>query len=356
MAAMGIFSIRRRSGLAAGIAAAMAASALGSARVSAAAADVEAVAVIWNAPAGCPTAQAIHDEVEKTLGGSLKQIAPVAAAVSVLEGAGGRWRASLVVHSHGKRAERQFEAESCQALAAATGVIIALAAEGGDDGAPARPAAEVRPPAPERLAAPMIAPTIAPTISSGPTKPASGWSRSGVFLQLGGLLDGGTMPSTPASGLEVAAGESWAGSLWRLRLIAGASYFLPQAPSSSPLAFGIPAGQYWMLSFSGRGCMTAALSRFEIGPCLGAEVVAMHGSSIGGTSAESTQYWPAPTGSFVAALTFAPSAVVFARVDVAFPGTRRTFLSDESNGIHDEIFRVSAHAVRGALGVELRFF
>jgi hypothetical protein len=342
-------SIHRRSRLAAGIVAALAASGLGHARLRAAGA--EPVAVIWNAPTGCPTAQAIHDEVEKTLGGSLKELAPVAAAVSVLEAAGGRWQASLVVHSHGKRAERQFEAESCEALAAAAGLIIALAAEGGDDGPPPRPAPEVRPPAPERLAAPAIAPSI----SSGPARLASAWNRSGEFLQLGGLVDGGTMPSTPSVGLEAALGESWNTALWRLRVSAGAGFFLPQAPSS-PLSQGTPAGQYWVLSFSARGCLTAALARFEIGPCLGGELVAMRATSIGGTAAQSTQYWPSPMGSLVATLAFASNAVLFARTDIAFPGTRRTFLSDEPNGIHAEIYRVDAHAVRGAMGVELRFF
>jgi len=48
-----------------GIVAAMAASAIGGVRV-AAAAD-QRVALIWNAPAGCPTAQAVQDEVDRIL-------------------------------------------------------------------------------------------------------------------------------------------------------------------------------------------------------------------------------------------------------------------------------------------------
>src|SRR5262245_61822534 len=133
-------TMAQRLRLAVGVVAAMAASGIGGARVSAA--TDERVALIWNAPAGCPSSQAIHDDVEKSLAGSLKDVAPVAAAVSVFAPApspsSDRWRASLVVHSHGKRAERQFEGESCAALASAAALIIALAAEGTDDGAPAR--------------------------------------------------------------------------------------------------------------------------------------------------------------------------------------------------------------------------
>jgi hypothetical protein len=313
---------------------------LGSARVSAAGA--EPVALIWNAPAGCPTSTAIQDEVDRSLAGSLKEVAPVAAAVNVLAPSppGGRWRATLALDSHGKRAERQFEAESCEALAAAAALIIALAAEGDDDSSPTRP--------------PPLRPAdkgIDPTLSAGPAEPGAAWNDAGVFVLVGALLDSGTMPDEPAVGLEIAAEQSWTASLWHLRLIIGSSLFLPQNLGPTMNA-GDPSGRYWMASVSGRGCLTAALFRFEVGPCLGGEVAVMHATDIGGTLANSTQYWASPLGSAMAAVTVTARVVLFARTDIVVPTTRRTFLGTGNI----ETYTIPSFAVRGAVGVELRLF
>jgi hypothetical protein len=268
--------------------------------------------------------------------------------VTVLAGADGRWRANLVVDSHGKRAERQFEAESCAALATAASLIIALAAEGPDERPLARAAGD-RPP-PER----PDGQTMVATSSSGRATPASAWEGGRPYLLVGALFDGGTMPGSPATGVEAAAGESWTASLWRLRLLAGPTFFLPQQADSN-LEPGVTAGHFWLLALSARGCATAALSRFEFGPCLGGEVVGMHGTGIGGTAAHSTQFWASPVAGAVAVGTVVPEAVVFLRAEAVVPNTRRTFLSDP-HPVVQEIYRVPTFALRGAVGVELRFF
>jgi hypothetical protein len=312
---------------------------------AASAAETERVAVIWDAPAGCPTSAAVNDEVEKTLAGSLKEVAPVAAAVSVPAPADGRWRATLVVHSHGKRAERQFEAESCGALASAAAVIIALAAEGEDDGPSTQPA-------PRRPAENTIQATPAP---AAPATPESGWNDSGPALLVGGVFDTGTMPGNWAAGIEASAEQGWSTALWRLRLIAGASFFLPQ-DMGNPMIANYPAGKYWMVSFSGRACLTAALSVFEIGPCFGGELAVMHATDIGGGPEQDTQYWAAPLGSGVAAVTVAPKVVLFARADAVFPTTRRSFTMSNTVGGVSDVYKIPSFATRFAAGLELRFF
>jgi hypothetical protein len=320
---------------------------LGSARL-AAAADAR-VAVIWNAPEGCPTPQAIQDEVDRSLAASLKDVAPVAAAVNVVAPSGdGRWRATLLVHSYGKRTERQFAAESCAALASAAAVIIALAAEGPDDGAPARAADETRPTAlrPETRGAVAVDPETA--------NPRVAWDSSGLFLVLSGLLDGGTMPRSPAVGVEGSVGGAWTSTVWRLRLIGAASFFVPQ-DLGPPYQLDMASGQYWMVSVSGRGCFTALISRFEIGPCLGGELDAMHATNIGGPSPPNTQYWAAPLGSAVAAYEVASTVVVYARTEVAIPSTRRSFVAETAGGKYD-VYKLPSYALRAAVGVEVRFF
>jgi len=330
------------------VVAAVAASGLGGARL--AAAGSERVALLWNAPEGCPTTQAILDDVERTLGGAHRDIAPVAAAVNVLVPSppDGRWRANLVIHSHGKRAERQFEAESCEALASATGLIVGLAAEGTDDAAPTRSDGQVAP------AASRADDAIAAAPGQGPANPEPAWNGSGPHVLVGGILDSGTMPGSSAPGIEAGAGQSWTTSIWRMRLTAGASFF-PEQNLPNTMTFGVPYGRYWMVSFSGRGCLTTVLSRFEIGPCLGGELAFMHSTGLGGPTVTDTQYWASVLGSAVAALTVVSRVVVFARTEVLFPTTQRSFHEVWQGGTISDVYKIPAHAFRGVAGVELRF-
>ena len=327
--------------LAAALVASVATAALGDAVVSAA--ELDPVALLWNAPVGCSTAEAVHEQVESSLGGASKNLAPVAAVVDVAAGSPGRWRAKLTLHARGKHAERQFEAESCDGLSAAAALIIALAAEDAAE-APAEVAGEQRPgPRPD---------VHALTIASSVRPP--GWNLSGRVAQVGLSLDSGTMPRGSEPGLEASLGGVWSSELWRLRLLGRLSYFLPQ-DTFAPAGYE-SLGRYWLAALAGRGCATAALFRFELGPCLGAEVVAMHGSSIGGGVASSTQYWLAPVGGAVAAFAIAPQIVVFAQGEVAVPGTRRTFMGDSNAGFFNPVYTVPSFAIRGAAGFELRFF
>lgn len=327
------------------IVAAMAVS--GAAGVRVAAAADQRVALIWNAPAGCPTAQAVQDEVDRILTISPRDVAPVAAAVNVLapssSPAQDRWRANLMVHSHGKRAERQFDAESCDALAAAATLIIALAAEGVDESTPAQSAGGPRHPTDNVIAA-------------APGGSDAGWDRSEPRVVMGAVFDKGTMPGHPALGFEAAAAQIWTAGIWRLQMSAGASFFIPQ-DMGNPMVYGEASGQYWMVSFSGRGCLTTVLSRFEIGPCLGAEVPIMHGSKLYDLpSTDTTQYWLSAMGSGTATVTVSARLVLFARADIIAPSTQRAFVvTDPVSGGKSDAYKVPSQALRGAMGLELRF-
>src|SRR3982750_4507875 len=139
---------------------------------------------------------------------------------------------------------------------------------------------------------PNQAVAAAPAPETG--QPASRWDGSRQFAVLGGVLDSGTMPGEPGAGIEAAAAQSWSATRWRLHVIAGATFF-PQQDMGNPMLAGVPSGRYWMVSFSARGCLTTVLSRFEIGPCLGGEVAAMHASKLDGLpSTDSTQSWFSP--------------------------------------------------------------
>jgi hypothetical protein len=180
------------------------------------------------------------------------------------------------------------------------------------------------------------------------------WHRSYLSVTVNGMLDGGTLPKTPAGGIGASVGPTWVAPGWRLRVLASAEFFPPQRATTS-----FTDGNFSLMAVSGRGCLTAEGNLFEIGFCVGAELAAMHvsgapPSALGDRSmANSTQYWPAPEASVLATWRLSTRVSLFGRSDVVVPSTRRNFHSAVGN---DDPYTVPALATRGALGIELRFF
>jgi hypothetical protein len=309
-----------------------------------AAPELRSVTLVWDAPEGCPTADEVLDEVDRTLvepGGTL---IPVTATVRVSAGPGEVWQASLTLDFRGARTERRFRAESCGAIAAATAVIIAIAVEDASEaplnqtGASSTQDGDKPPP-------PITAP------------PAAAERASQLFVMVNGLVDRDTMPSPPAVGFEVAVGRRWGADRWRLRLVAGADFFPSQPPADVPY-IGAVNGTFWLVGVSGRGCLGVAMSRLEIGPCLGAELVAMHASDAGNLNsgltslANQTLYWVSLLGSIAASWNVSPPMDVVLRADLVVPTKQRVF-GLEGNVLN--AYQVPARAFRGALGIEVRF-
>jgi hypothetical protein len=296
--------------------------ALGSAR--SAAAQTKPMVVIWQAPPECPTAAHVQAEVEGNLARSGAGPVPVVAMVTVNGPTAGRWQASLLFQAGYTRAERRFEAESCEAIASAAALIITLWVEGGPDTLPPTAAAQ-------DSEKPPIAPGVDP-------------AGRPFVLMLNGILDWGTMPDPPAGGMEAAGGPIWTVPGWRLRALAGLSFFPNRR---TPLTVGIDQADFQLFDLSGRGCLTITRDRFELGPCAGVELAIMHGS--GTTLQDSTQLWLSLLGSALASWSISPAVAVFGRVEVVVPTTQKSFATG------NVVYAVPDVAVRGALGLELRF-
>ena len=307
------------------VALAAAVTAVGSAR--SAAAQTKPIMVIWQAPPECPTAAHVEAQVEANLARSGAVLVPVVAMVSVLGPTAGRWQASLLFQAGYTRAERKFEAESCEAIASAAALIITLWVEGGPDTPPPPAAAQ-------DSEAPPGAPHLAP-------------DRTSFVLMLNGLLDWGTMPDSPAGGMEATGGPIWTARGWRLRALAGLSFFPNRR---TPLTEALDQADFQLFDVSGRGCATVVSGRFEIGPCAGAELAIMHGS--GTNLQDGTQLWLSLLGSGLASWSISQAVAVFGRADIVVPTTRRIFFNPVSL---NTIYEVPAVAVRVALGLELRF-
>lgn len=296
------------------------------------AADVQRVPLQWMAPPECPSEAAVLADVERNLASSGQRgAAAFLASVEVSALPNGLWQAHLHVDARGGRTERHFEAESCQAIASATAIIIALTADVGDGGQTAET---------ERL---HLAPTQAEcqTANSEPH-----WQRSSPRLTVSGLVDGGLMPKVPAVGLELAVGPSWTTSLWRLRLLGSAAFYFPRSADVSTAY-----GDFWRLAVAGRGCVSAG-AQVEIGLCVGGELSTMHSKGPYSSGlADETHIWFAPAGSGIVSWNVKPRMALTGRCDVTVPVPRRDFHGDATN----VVFTVPSVTVGGALGLELQF-
>lgn len=271
-------------------------------------------------------------DIERNLTASGEGRAPFVAVVEVSELPNGIWRAHLRVEARGGRAERDFEAESCQAIASATALIVALAAQVGDSGQTADPDGLFVLAGRDDRTAALDEPY---------------WQRSPLGLMVSGLVDGGLMPKVPAFGMEVAAGPSWTAPGWRLRVLGGVGFFFPRSADVSDAY-----GEFWRLAVSGRGCASAG-ALFEIGLCVGGELSAMHAHGpLDSRLADDTHYWFSPVASGMVSWNVRPRLAVFARSDVTVPVPRHDFNRDGGVTV---AYTLPAVAVGGALGLEVHF-
>ena len=341
---------------------------LGLAGVCAAAPLQPPATLTWEAPPECPTTEDVLEEVGRTVLRPLAPRSPVTATARVVSGPGPAWQATLILEVGGASTERRFEAESCEAIASATALIIAIAVDDAPDAPPApSPRASSPPPvtpAPPPVAAAAPVPAVPPAPAplpepppvvrrAAPSSPSLMVGRT--FLMVNALFDYDTLPSPPAGGIEAAIGRTWSEPPLFLRAVVGVEFFPSHPPALAPY-LGAVEGDFSALGFSGRGCIGVAVHRFEIGPCGGAEFVAMHAS--GHTSyaqvglATETLDWYSLLASLVASWSVSGTTDLVLRGDVVWPQSRQVFGLD-GNLLYDYV--VSTGAVRGALGLAYRF-
>src|SRR5262249_9022030 len=116
----------------------------------------------------------------------------------------------------------------------------------------------------------------------------------------------------------------------------------------------------WLLTAAARGCLTAAPALFEFGFCLGVELSVMTGSNstMNLPVMDGTQYWASPVGSVLALWKATPMISLFGKADVVVPSTLRSWHVGEPGTATDDnkVYEVDDIGVRGAIGLEVRFF
>jgi hypothetical protein len=319
-------------------------------------------ALTWDAPAACPAAEVVLGNVERIVAAPGRAQASVAATAHVLAAPDGSWQASLLLEIRGTRTERRFEAESCDALAAAAALIIALAVEVQEEpteppplsapaGDPSSPSSEGRRP---ELGSRRTDAEAPPSLRATGATSVPREDRSRLYVMTDGIIDWGTVPQSPAVGVEAGLGSRWRDGSRRGGVLGTVSFFPSHRLTSDSEAAGV-YGDFWMVDVAGRGCLGLAVSRFEIGPCIGLELDAMHASSFGGGPtllASSTQVWGALLGSVTASWNVSGTLEVLLRTDLAVPNLRRSWGLEYNDA---EVYKVSSFSLRGALGIASSF-
>ena len=298
------------------------------------------IELAWKAPAECPAQDAVVGEVARVLG-HLPAGAPIQVRAEVTRAEDGLWKAQLELATKSAQSQRQLVAASCEAIASATALIVAVAIEGG-----------VMPESPR-------AAQLNTASNDGRAPAGPPFFRSQLLVSAAGVLDDGAMP-TIAGGFELGIGWTGAWRAWRVRLLASAALFPDQRKLADEprLATNSEGGDFRLLDASGRACGGIVLGSFDLGPCVGAEFDSIDAwgtpnvASPGHTSAQ----WVSLSGSALAEGQFTRAFALFARVDGLVPLAHPRFVIAQPDGSQAGVHRPSTVALRLAFGLEVRIF
>jgi hypothetical protein len=229
----------------------------------------------WTAPAGCPTGDDVRARAESLLGGPIEpRLVHALSAQGRVTSADGRSELHLETVDNGLRGERALQAATCEELASAAALIIALAvdpktvAARSKDASATAAAASSTPGAAPPTAAPAPNPPAvpAPVKAPAPTnaeKPERSSAPVTGLVEGALALDWGALPG-PSIGPSLSGGFA----LSRLRLRVGATYFAPRFAEAPPEP-GAPTrgGDVSLLVLGLAGCYSLTPRAAELGVC-----------------------------------------------------------------------------------------
>jgi hypothetical protein len=252
----------------------------------------------WDAPAECPSERQVRERIRKLAGSAGSTEAPLQAEARITRGEDSRLHLELVVRAGKLVGTRKIDGRSCDDLAGATAVALALLLRsstplreedlagnehgetlpsgGGTTGAPSasgsdanRGSAPSSETSPGAAAAPPASSASSPTTSEPERPPARApqdetpSTRTWRVLIQAPLVAFavGTMPE-PGVGVAAAAGASF--DRWRF-LVEGDLWRTQRMTASDEPSVGADVG---LISVGPRACWAALQGNFELAPCL----------------------------------------------------------------------------------------
>lgn len=293
----------------------------------------------WSAPAGCPPAASVQSEIDELLGGAARDRAREHLSVRATVERGALWLVTLETQSGTASGHRTIEAVTCQGLASATALIVALMI---DPDAVAAHAGKGK----EKEPSPLPAPAPAPPDATSPPPPAARAS-----FGLAGLGAAGNLGVLPGPDVGIGATVGLLRGHWRIELRAA---YGPRDVQSDPLAD--PAGAYGRFRFFAgtlAGCWTMLQSVVDMGPCAEAEIGAMYGegSHSSQNTSETTPWFGLGAGG-VLVIKATPWLHFPLHADAVVPLWRPNFVLRPTD---ISIFRARPVGGRLTAGVEMQF-
>jgi hypothetical protein len=285
----------------------------------------------WQAPSGCPSRDDLRAEIARLLGGEIRvpKGGDIKAVAVVAQGQ--TWSLAIETELAGQPGRRSIEAASCQDLADATALIIALMID------------------PNAVAAHATPPRPAPPPAS--SDPATQEERRVAYLV--GIHAAGSYGTLPSIDAGLGGGVGLAGRRWRVEL--RGTYGLRRdqrvtAPSPAP------PDSYGRFNFAAAalaGCVNFGREGLAFGPCADAEVGMLSAKGVGVSEGFSAQtLWLAMGAGAYAAIPLGPHLSLPLHLDVVAPLLRPEFVF---RNVPTRVFRAPVVGGRISAGVEFHF-
>ncbi len=290
----------------------------------------------WQAPASCPSRGQVSGEIARLLGGIIRvpQGGDITARAVVEHGL--TWSLAMDTELAGRPGRRSLEAASCQDLANAAALIIALMID------PDAVAAHATTPQPAAAPPPVTAP---PATATAPDR------KPRVVEFLVGILAAGSYGTLPSIDAGLGGGIGLQGRRWRAEL--RGSYGLRRDQKAWAAA---PAGAYgqfnfWAVAFA--ACFNVGSESLAFGPCADAEVGVTSAKGFGvSQSLPADTLWSALGAGGYAAISLGHHLDLPLHLDVLAPLRRSEFVFKNEP---ERVFQAPAVGVRVSAGIELRF-
>jgi hypothetical protein len=307
----------------------------------------------WAAPEGCPDRVVVTDAVSRLAadGAATPSASARATVTQTAEG----YALELSVSTEAGTTRRNLASGSCESLARAAALIIAVELDPVAAAAnlETRPAPELPPPPLPAIEPPTPPPAVL-DVRPPPVRPTAPRSREPapatvhLAIRPEAALGTGLLPGA-IGGAVGGAVAVFGDRAWRIE--AGGAYSFPRravAPSSDA------GGDFWMATGVVRGCGVFAAGPVRLPLCGGLEAGGVRGTGFGADvdTARVTQAWVALQPSVGLMWAPRPWIALVGRLEAPLSLRRPAFHLDGIGEVH----RVGAVGARGTLGLEVRFF
>jgi hypothetical protein len=289
----------------------------------------------WRAPAECPSADRVR--LAAVLDTTAARPTGVLVAEAIVEPMGSpetrRWRVTLRTRRGAVVGERTIEASTCDGIADATAIVLALALTSA--GAPEADAVGSTPSMPVEPLAPVA--------------PVSAVGAPSFGLGVSVAADASSLPLPTLGGSLTLA---WTAGHARAEL--DVRRWAPQSRTLDPFSAG---ARFSMTSLGARGCWVAlggAGAALDVSACTGADVHFVSAPAYGvDPSYDASARWLAVAGGALARFSVATWLKLRTRVEAYVPLSRPTFVLE--GGGAGPLHQPSALGAGGSLGIELLF-